>query len=29
MHRVLKPHGRLLLSDPICEVAMLDRLKKD
>lgn len=29
MYRVLKPHGRLVLSDPVCEQAMPDSLKKD
>ena len=27
MHRVLKPHGRLILSDPVCEAPMPDQLK--
>lgn len=29
MYRVLKPHGRLVLSDPTCEQAMPDNLKAD
>ncbi len=29
MYRVLKPHGRLVLSDPICEQKMPDELKYD
>jgi len=29
MYRVLKPHGRLVLSDPVCESAMPDNLKND
>ncbi len=29
MRRVLKPHGRLILSDPICETPMPENLKKD
>jgi len=29
MYRVLKPHGRLILSDPVCETAMPENLKKD
>lgn len=29
MHRVLKPRGKLILSDPICETAMPERLKRD
>lgn len=29
MYRVLKPHGRLVLSDPVCEVAMPENLKED
>jgi SAM-dependent methyltransferase len=29
MYRVLKPHGRLILSDPVCETLMPDHLKKD
>jgi len=29
MYRVLKPHGRLVLSDPICEQVMPDNLKND
>lgn len=29
MYRVLKPHGRLVLSDPICNQAMPDNLKND
>lgn len=29
MYRVLKPHGRLVLSDPTCEQAMPENLKKD
>jgi SAM-dependent methyltransferase len=29
MYRVLKPHGRLVLSDPICESPMPDSLKED
>lgn len=29
MYRVLKPRGRLVLSDPVCETAMPDELKKD
>lgn len=29
MYRVLKPHGRLVLSDPICEQAMPENLKND
>ena len=27
MHRVLKPHGRLILSDPVCESPMPQRLE--
>lgn len=29
MHRVLKPHGRLILSDPVCEQVMPDSLVND
>ena len=29
MYRVLKPHGRLVLSDPICEQFMPENLKND
>jgi SAM-dependent methyltransferase len=29
MYRVLKPHGRLVLSDPVCETAMPEKLKED
>jgi SAM-dependent methyltransferase len=29
MHRVLKPHGRLILSDPVCAMAMPEHLKSD
>ncbi len=29
MYRVLKPHGRLVLSDPICEQSMPENLKND
>lgn len=29
MYRVLKPHGRLVLSDPICETSMPEELKED
>ncbi|GEO04615.1 methyltransferase type 11 [Adhaeribacter aerolatus] len=29
MYRVLKPHGRLVLSDPICETEMPENLKND
>lgn len=29
MYRVLKPRGRLVLSDPICDTNMPDNLKKD
>lgn len=29
MYRVLKPHGRLVLSDPICEQEMPDDLRED
>lgn len=29
MYRVLKPHGRLVLSDPTCEQSMPDALKSD
>ena len=29
MYRVLKPHGRLVLSDPTCETKMPDALKND
>ncbi len=29
MYRVLKPHGRLVLSDPVCETVMPDNLKND
>ena len=29
MYRVLKPHGRLVLSDPVCEQAMPAVLRKD
>ena len=29
MYRVLKPHGRLVMSDPICEQPMSDTLRND
>lgn len=29
MYRVLKPHGRLIMSDPICEQPMNDTLRND
>ncbi len=29
MYRVLKPHGRLVLSDPVCKTAMPQNLKQD
>ncbi|MEL6534251.1 MAG: arsenosugar biosynthesis arsenite methyltransferase ArsM [Bacteroidota bacterium] len=29
MYRVLKPHGRLVMSDPICDQPMPDALKQD
>nr|WP_297787299.1 arsenosugar biosynthesis arsenite methyltransferase ArsM [uncultured Allomuricauda sp.] len=29
MYRVLKPHGRLVMSDPICEQDMSDELRND
>lgn len=29
MYRVLKPHGRLVMSDPICEQAMPPQLRED
>lgn len=29
MYRVLKPHGRLVLSDPVCNQAMPENLKND
>lgn len=29
MYRVLKPHGRLILSDPVCEDTISDALKND
>lgn len=29
MYRVLKPHGRLVLSDPVCDQAMPENLKQD
>jgi len=29
MYRVLKPHGRLVMSDPICEQPMNDHLRND
>lgn len=29
MYRVLKPHGRLILSDPVCEQAMSQTLRDD
>ena len=29
MYRVLKPHGRLVLSDPVCETPMSDNLRND
>ncbi len=29
MYRVLKPHGRLILSDPVCQAPMPDHLRND
>jgi len=29
MYRTLKPHGRLILSDPVCQAPMPDRLRND
>ena len=29
MYRVLKPHGRLILSDPVCQSPMPEHLRKD
>jgi SAM-dependent methyltransferase len=29
MYRVLSPHGKLILSDPVCEIPIPDHLKKD
>ncbi|BDW92001.1 arsenosugar biosynthesis arsenite methyltransferase ArsM [Flagellimonas marinaquae] len=29
MYRVLKPHGRLVMSDPVCEQPMSDELRND
>lgn len=29
MYRVLKPHGRLVMSDPVCEVPMSDALRNN
>lgn len=29
MYRVLKPHGRLVMSDPVCEQSMNDELRND
>ncbi|MGE4015363.1 MAG: arsenosugar biosynthesis arsenite methyltransferase ArsM [Cyclobacteriaceae bacterium] len=29
MYRVLKPHGRLVLSDPVCEAPMPDAMRED
>ena len=29
MYRVLKPHGRLVMSDPICEQPMNETLRND
>ena len=29
MYRVLKPHGRLVMSDPVCDQAMPENLKED
>ncbi len=29
MYRVLKPHGRLVISDPVCEIPLNDALRED
>ncbi|MDX1331833.1 MAG: arsenosugar biosynthesis arsenite methyltransferase ArsM [Robiginitalea sp.] len=29
MYRVLKPHGRLVMSDPVCEIPLSDTLRND
>jgi ubiquinone/menaquinone biosynthesis C-methylase UbiE len=29
MYRVLKPHGRLVMSDPVCDAVMPDTLRED
>jgi SAM-dependent methyltransferase len=29
MYRVLKPHGRLVMSDPVCEVPLSEELRND